>query len=93
MPGAAKDWIKAFWNRLLDFYTSSDRKRVRVAEDTIQWTMRNTYPQLVSTFSKNLCALFEVFWTHTPKTYEQDSQYQFEIEDKQRYGLATLYLF
>ncbi len=85
MPTAAEDWLKSFLNQLSDFYRSDDPGRGRVAEDTIQWTMKNAYPQLVSAFPKELCALFEVFWTKPTDTRE--TFYQHRLEDGQRYGL------
>lgn len=85
MPTASKDWIKAFLKQLSDFYTSTDRRRVRVAKDIIQWTLKNAYPQLVSTFPKELCALFEVYWTHMRDSSR--SVYHNHLGDEQQFGL------
>ncbi len=85
MPTAAEDWLKAFLKQLLDFYTSNDRRKARIAEDTIQWTMKNAYPQLVSTLPKELCTLFELFWTHP--TDMDETFYQRRLEKEQQYGL------
>lgn len=85
MPMAAEDWIKAFLKQLSDFYTSTDRGRVHVAEDIIQWTMKNAYPQLVSTFPKELCTLFEVYWTRLGNSSRLFSQER--LNDEQQYGL------
>ena len=85
MPTAAENWLIVFLKQLSDFYTSSDRSRKRVAEDIIQWTMKNACPQLVSTFPKELCALFEVYWTHiddSSRLFHQD-----HLNDEQQYGL------
>lgn len=85
MPTESKDWIKTFLKQLSDFYASTDRRRARVAKDIIQWTMKNAYPQLVSTFPKELCALFEVYWTHLRDSSR--SVYHNRLGDEQQFGL------
>lgn len=84
MPSACIEWIHSFWHKLSEFYTGTDEKKIRIAEDTIEWTMENAYPQLVSSFPKELCTLFELFWMH-PK-YSQNI-YQGHLEDEVQYGL------
>ena len=85
MPTAVEDWLKTFLIHLSVFYTGDDQRRARIAEDMIQWTMENAYPQLVSALPKELCALFEVFWTYSTDTHE--AFYQHRLENEQQYGL------
>lgn len=84
MPTASTYWIRAFWNKLSEFYTGIDEKKIRIAKDTIQWTMKNAYPQLVSSFPKELCALCELLWTHP--TYTRNI-YHSHLESEAQYGL------
>ena len=64
MPNSCHDWITLFLDKMSEYYESADDARERIARDTILWTMKNAYPQMVTSFTKELCALFETYWTH-----------------------------
>lgn len=83
LPKQSSYWLSKFFELITDFYKSDERNKVRVAEDIIKWTMKNTYPQLVKEFSKELCELFCVFWTYKINNLSD----QFDVELEQLYGL------
>lgn len=64
MPNSCRDWIALFLDKMSEYYESADDAKERIARDTILWTMKNAYPQMVTSFTKELCALFETYWTH-----------------------------
>lgn len=83
LPEQSSNWLLKFFELITDFYKSNERNKVRVAEDIIKWTMKNSYSQLVKTFSKELCELFCAFWTYNGS----NSSVQFNIEEERLYGL------
>ena len=85
MPNACYDWLKFFLDKMSMYYTENDRAKERIASDTIQWSMKNVYPQMMLSFSKELCSLFETYWTHDNKNSE--SFFYGHLSDDYLFGL------
>lgn len=85
MPNSCRDWIALFLDKMSEYYESADDAKERIARDTIQWTMKNAYPQMVSAFTKELCAIFETYWTHD--TSSKVPFYSGHLSDDYLYGL------
>ena len=83
LPEQSSNWLLKFFKLITDFYRSSERNRVRIAEDIIKWTMKNAYSKLVRAYSKELCAIFNVFWTYKGS----NSPIQFDYEEERLFGL------
>lgn len=61
MADVSFDWVKEFWRRLLENSSINERK-LRIAEDTIEWTLKNAYPVLFGKLAKEICLLADKFW-------------------------------
>ena len=85
IPNSCRDWIGSFLDKMSEYYKSADNAKERIARDTILWTMKNAYPQLVTSFTKELCSLFETYWTHDTST--KIPFYSSQLSDDYLYGL------
>ena len=85
MPNFCRVWLTSFLDKMSEYHKCANDAKERIARDTIQWTMKNAYPQMVSTFTKELCALFETYWTHD--TSAKMPFYSGHLSDDYLYGL------
>ena len=85
MPNTAADWLKAFFKRAYECYTSQNKGEAQIAKRLIQWTLENAYHQLVSAFPNELCALFDLFWTYTDAS--QYTPFESGLNHEKKYGL------
>lgn len=57
------EWILSFWERQKECFVSGDHDLQRLAEEIIEYTLKNTTINLAKNLPKELCDLADVFWT------------------------------
>lgn len=62
----AKDYITAFWNKIISWFQSGISDKVSDATEIIEYTLKYEHIYLAKYLPKELCALAELFWTYTP---------------------------
>lgn len=82
-----KEWIVDFWKEQKNNLLSTEHDKHRIAEEIIEYTLKNTTVNLAKHVSKELCELAETFWT-----CNVDNNYQRYYEDNYgslnyKYGL------
>lgn len=87
MADVSNEWIKGFWNLLIDDYKSNDGRK-RIAEDTIEWTLQNAYPVLVQKMTKEICLLADAFWLVGKKERADYHYYSNRLNEGMEYGLS-----
>ena len=88
MADVSKEWIKEFWNLLIDGYRSSGERK-RIAEEAMEWTLKNAYPALVEEMTKEICLLAEEFWRYSEKESEGYPFYFSSLSKANGYGLSA----
>lgn len=63
MSEYSHEWILSFWERQKECFVSNNRDLHRLAEDIIEYTLKNTTINLAKNLPKELCDLADVFWT------------------------------
>lgn len=48
MADNSEEWLKKFFNTLINNYINGNRKSMRKSEDIMEWTLKNAYPALVA---------------------------------------------
>ena len=48
MSDNSEEWLKKFFNTLINNYINGNRKSMRKSEDIMEWTLKNAYPALVA---------------------------------------------
>lgn len=48
MADNSEEWLKKFFNTLINNYINGNRKSMRKSEDIMEWTLKNAYPALVT---------------------------------------------
>lgn len=87
MADVSNEWIKEFWRLLIDDYKSNGG-RERMAEDVMEWTLRNAYPALFKKLTREICLLADEFWLDAQK---ESADYYFHsswLDEKREYGLS-----
>ena len=82
-----KEWIVDFWKEQKNNLLSTEHDKHRIAEEIIEYTLKNTTVNLAKHVSKELCELAGTFWT-----CNVDNNYQRYYEDNYgslnyKYGL------
>jgi hypothetical protein len=89
IPEYANVWIKDFWINLRKDYGSDESNKRRIAENVIEWSLKNAYPALVSTHANGLCLLADTFWLKKNQKKKHEEIYSFHRESNVLlYGLS-----
>lgn len=57
MADNSEEWLKKFFNTLINNYINGNRKSMRKSEDIMEWTLKNAYPALVTGLASELCSM------------------------------------
>lgn len=80
-----KEWLESFFDKILEYYSSAEIRKVRTAEDIIEFIIKNSWPQLVIELPEKLCDMASIFW----KDDIEESKPYFSQDDS--YGLIDNY--
>lgn len=62
MADNSGEWLKKFFNTLINNYTNGNRISMRKSEDIMEWTLKNAYPTLVTGLASELCSIADILW-------------------------------
>ena len=62
MADNSEEWLKKFFNTLINNYINGNRKSMRKSEDIMDWTLKNAYPALVTGLASELCSIADILW-------------------------------
>lgn len=61
MADNSEEWLKKFFNTLINNYINGNRKSMRKSEDIMEWTLKNAYPALVTGLASELCSIADYY--------------------------------
>ena len=89
MADNSEEWLKKFFNTLINNYINGNRKSMRKSEDIMEWTLKNAYPALVAGLASELCSIADILWLRGKVDAEK---FDFYIADRLskgfEYGLS-----
>ena len=62
MAESAEEWLRKFFNILIDDYINGSRKNKRKSKDIMEWTLKNSYPTLANKMASELCIIADNLW-------------------------------
>lgn len=68
MADNSEEWLKKFFNTLINNYINGNRKSMRKSEDIMEWTLKNAYPALVTGLASELCSIADILPFGSVKT-------------------------
>ncbi|MBS5854345.1 MAG: SMEK domain-containing protein [Clostridium sp.] len=80
-----KAWLNTFFGKIIEYYNGTDTKKRRIAKKIIEFTIKNSWPQLTVDFPEKLCDMASMIW----KKEKEDNRFYY-IEDNP-YGLRDDY--
>lgn len=90
MADNSKEWLKNFFNMLINDYMKGDWKNNRKSEDILKWTLKNAYPTLVTELASELCSIADILWLQRKTETQKFDYYMIDrISDKSEYGLTS----
>lgn len=89
MADNSEEWIRKFFNTLIDNYNNGNRKSRRKSEDIMEWTLKNAYPALVTRLANELCSIANELWLRRNVGVEEFNYYRDDRTYKGfEYGLS-----
>ena len=89
MADNSKEWLKKFFNTLINNYINGNRKSMRKSEDIMEWTLKNAYPALVTGLASELCSIADILWLRGKVDAEEFDFYRADRLSKGfEYGLS-----
>lgn len=89
LTDASIEWLKSFFVTLTNDYINGDTKKVNVAEDIMEWTLKNAYPPIVEHLSNELCSIADLLWIKgKSKTSESPFHHIRNSFEESDYGLS-----
>lgn len=89
MADNSEEWLKKFFNTLINNYINGNRKSMRKSEDIMEWTLKNTYPALVTGLASELCSIADILWLRGKVDVEEFDFYRADRLSKGfEYGLS-----
>ncbi len=89
MAGNSEEWLKEFFNTLVSNYINGNKKSRRMSEDIMEWTLKNAYPALVISLSRELCLIADVLWLRGNVNIEEGNFYHSNrLSNDFEYGLS-----
>jgi len=67
MAEYTSEWIKTFWHKISEMYTSGENNKVSVGRTIIENALKFNHFALARYLPEELCDLAELFWTYDPK--------------------------
>ena len=89
MADNSEEWLKKFFNTLINNYINGNRKSMRKSEDIMEWTLKNAYPALVTGSASELCSIADILWLRGKVDTEKFDFYRADRLSKGfEYGLS-----
>lgn len=89
MADNSEEWLKKFFNSLINNYINGNRKSMRKSEDIMEWTLKNAYPALVAGLASELCSIADILWLRGKVDAEKFDFYRADRLSKGfEYGLS-----
>ena len=89
MADNSEEWLKKFFNTLINNYINGNRKSMRKSEDIMEWTLKNAYPALVTGLASELCSIADILWLRGKVDAEEFDFYRADRLSKGfEYGLS-----
>ena len=89
MADNSEEWLKKFFNTLINNYINGNRKSMRKSEDIMEWTLKNAYPALVTGLASELCSIADILWLRGKVDAEKFDFYRADRLSKGfEYGLS-----
>lgn len=89
MADNSEEWLKKFFNTLINNYINGNRKSMRKSEDIMEWTLKNAYPALVTGLASELCSIADILWLRGKVDAEEFDFYRDDRLSKGfEYGLS-----
>lgn len=89
MADNSEEWLKKFFNTLINNYINGNRKSMRKSEDIMKWTLKNAYPALVTGLASELCLIADILWLRGKVDAEEFDFYRADRLSKGfEYGLS-----
>ena len=89
MADNSEEWLKKFFNTLINNYINGNRKSMRKSEDIMEWTLKNAYPALVTRLASELCSIADILWLRGKVDAEKFDFYRADRLSKGfEYGLS-----
>lgn len=89
MADNSGEWLKKFFNTLINNYTNGNRISMRKSEDIMEWTLKNAYPTLVNGLASELCSIADILWSRGKGDAEELNFYRVDKLSKGfEYGLS-----
>lgn len=89
MTEESEAWLIKFFSTLIINYTNGNRKKRRMSEDIMKWTLLNAYPALVSRLTAELCLIADVLWLRGKADTEEFDCYRSDrLSQEFEYGLS-----
>lgn len=89
MADNSEEWLKKFFNTLINNYINGNRKSMRKSEDIMEWTLKNAYPTLVTGLASELCSIADILWLRGKVDVEEFDFYRADRLSKGfEYGLS-----
>lgn len=89
MADNSEEWLKKFFNTLINNYINGNRKSMRKSEDIMEWTLKNAYPALVAGLASELCSIADILWLRGKVDVEKFDFYRADRLSKGfEYGLS-----
>lgn len=89
MADNSEEWLKKFFNTLINNYINGNRKSMRKSEDIMEWTLKNAYPALVAGLASELCSIADILWLRGKVDAEKFDFYRADRLSKGfEYGLS-----
>lgn len=89
MADNSEEWLKKFFNTLINNYINGNRKSMRKSEDIMEWTLKNDYPALVNGLASELCSIADILWLRGKVDAEKFDFYRADRLSKGfEYGLS-----
>lgn len=89
MADNSEEWLKKFFNTLINNYINGNRKSMRKSEDIMEWTLKNAYLALVTGLASELCSIADILWLRGKVDAEEFDFYRADRLSKGfEYGLS-----
>lgn len=89
MADNSEEWLKKFFNTLINNYINGNRKSMRKSEDIMEWTLKNAYPALITGLASELCSIADILWLRGKVDAEEFDFYRADRLSKSfEYGLS-----
>lgn len=89
MAKNCKEWLKEFFDTLINNYINKDKISRYDSKEIMEWTLKNVYPDLVKELANELCLIAETLWLRGKENIEKLNFYEVHRLSKEvEYGLS-----